>query len=285
MKYLVFGSNGMAGHIIAQYLTEKGHEVTGFAKTDSKCCNNILGNALNKEEVKKAINSDHYDYIINGIGVLNKFVDANPSDGIYLNSVFPHFLADCIKDSDTKLIHISTDCVFEGTKGCYTEQDIPDATSYYGRSKALGEVVDDKNLTIRTSIIGPELKQNGIGLFHWFMNQTGRVEGYEKVIWSGVTTLQLAKSIEEVAKKPVTGLYHLVNNQTISKYELLGLFQKYCRKQEIVILKNKDVISDKSLKNTKEECLFFIPGYEEMILDMGNWIEEHRELYRQYEGA
>ena len=145
--------------------------------------------------------------------------------------------------------------------------------------------MDDKNLTIRTSIIGPELKQNGIGLFHWFMNQTGRVEGYEKVIWSGVTTLQLAKAIEEVGKKTVTGLYHLVNNQIISKYELLGLFQKYCRKQEIEIHKNTDVISDKSLKNTKEECLFFVPGYEEMILDMGNWIEEHRELYRQYEGA
>ena len=127
---------------------------------------------MDKSEVKKTIHSAHYDYIINGVGVLNKFVDANPSDGIYLNSVFPHFLADCIKDSDTKLIHISTDCVFEGTKGCYTEQDIPDATSYYGRSKALGEVVDDKNLTIRTSIIGTELKKNGIGLFHWFLNQS-----------------------------------------------------------------------------------------------------------------
>ena len=91
MNYLVFGSNGMAGHMIAQYLTEKGHEVTGFARADSKYCNTILGNALDKDEVRKAIHLANYDYIINGVGVLNKFVDANPTDGIYLNSVFTHF--------------------------------------------------------------------------------------------------------------------------------------------------------------------------------------------------
>lgn len=272
----------MAGHMIAQYLTEQGHEVTGFAKNNSGFRNTIIGDALNKNEVRKALNSDNYDYVINGVGVLNQFVDANLANGIYLNSVFPHFLADCIKESKAKLIHISTDCVFEGTKGHYTEKDLPDATSYYGRSKALGEVIEQKNLTIRTSIVGPELKEDGIGLFHWFMKQSGTVGGYEKVIWSGVTTLQLAKAIEQDIEKRKTGLYHLVNNQDISKYELLALFNQYCRKNPIVIRPNKEVVSDKTLVNSDKEEVFHVPNYEQMIKEMAVWMQSHEELYWKY---
>lgn len=285
MKYLILGINGMAGHMIAQYLIEQGHNVKGFAREHSPICDTIIGDARKEQDVINTLQSDTYDYVINCIGVLNRFVDANLSDGIYLNSVFPHFVAKQLEGTSTKLIHISTDCVFEGTKGKYTEEDAPDATSYYGRSKTLGEVIDEKNLTIRTSIIGPELKQNGIGLFHWFMSQQDEVYGYMKVIWSGVTTLQLAKAIAQDIKIPQIGLYHLVNNQDISKHDLLVLFNQYCRKKRIQIGINDTLENDKTLRNTREDQPFAVPSYETMVQEMADWIKAHPELYKQYKGV
>ncbi len=278
-KYLILGINGMAGHMIAQYLFEQGHAVTGFARSKSLSFRTIAGDARNEAEVRKAIEYDTFDVVINCIGVLNRLVDENLSDGIYLNSVFPHFLSKCLEKKKTKLIHISTDCVFEGKKGQYAETDVTDATSYYGRSKALGEVLDEKNLTIRTSIVGPELKQKGVGLFHWFMNQDTAVNGYERVIWTGVTTLQLAKAIEADLSVNQTGLYHLVNNDVISKHDLLGLFNRYCRKNPIEIRSEVQTISDKSLCNTRREALLEVPSYEQMVKEMAAWIERHPGLY------
>lgn len=282
-RYFIFGINGMAGHVIAQYLKEKGYYVTGFARQESPICKTFAGDARNSADIENALRTARdYDVVVNCIGVLNKYVDEKLSDGIYLNCVLPHLLAEKLQGTKIKLIHISSDCVYEGTRGRYTEKDIPDATSYYGRTKALGEVIDNKNLTIRTSIVGPELKTNGIGLFHWFMNQEGSVEGYKKVIWTGVTTLQLAKAIEADTYSQQTGLYHLVNNEMISKYELLRLFNKYCRKNTIEIRENNTVISDKSVINTQETMTFPVPSYEEMIREMADWIKKHPELYGQY---
>jgi dTDP-4-dehydrorhamnose reductase len=143
--------------------------------------------------------------------------------------------------------------------------------------------VDDRNLTIRTSIVGPELKTDGIGLFHWFMSQRNEVEGYEKVIWSGVTTLQLAKAIGEDARNPQTGLYHLVNNEVISKYDLLCLFNQYCRQNKVTVQSNTSVSSDKSLVDTRMANAWTVPSYEQMIRDMAEWMRKHPQLYRQYE--
>ena len=124
----------------------------------------------------------------------------------------------------------------------------------------MGEVKDGQNLTIRTSIVGPELKPGGIGLFHWFMNQEGVVEGYKNVIWSGVTTLQLAKAIEADIAKQETGLYHLVNNQTINKHDLLNLFNRVCRSRPVEIRENRSVVSDRSVLNTQKDPAFPVPG-------------------------
>lgn len=283
--FLILGVNGMAGHVIAQYLLEQGHTVYGFARQESSVCETMIGDATNKEDVRQALQAHPYDYVVNAIGVLNRFVDEHPADGIYLNSVLPHFLAEELADTKTKLIHISTDCVFEGTKGRYTEADRPDASSYYGRSKALGEVCDSKNLTIRTSIIGPELKENGIGLFHWFMMQKAAVFGYQKVIWSGVTTLQLARVIAQECENPQTGLYHLVNNEFISKYNLLKLFDRYCRQNPIQIREERATVSDKTLINTRSEQPFMVPDYDAMVREMGDWIRNHPDLYQQYKGV
>lgn len=282
MKYLILGCNGMAGHVISQYLVEKGHSVVGFARQGSNICETLIGDACDKNTVEKLLQGSKFDIVVNCIGILNKAVEEKLSIGIYLNSVLPHFIAEKLQHTDTRLIHISTDCVFNGRKGKYREDDKPDADSIYGISKSLGEVVDQKNLTIRTSIIGPELKRNGVGLFHWFMSQNQAVEGYAGVEWSGVTTLQLAKEIEKMAVSPITGLYHLVNNDTINKYDLISLFNIYCRTNKLEIIKNINISVDKSLVNTRVDYKVGIPSYHEMVEEMAMWIRNHRELYEQY---
>lgn len=283
MKIIVFGANGMAGHMIALYLQEQGHEITGFVKKKNEMFPCIEGNALDTELVREILQSADYDIVINCIGILNKAVDAKLADGIYINSVLPHLLEECVEDKKTKVIHISSDCVFSGNGGGhYQENSHPDAESYYGRTKALGELSGDKNLTLRTSIVGPELKSDGIGLFHWFMNQTGFVNGFTEVIWSGVTTLELAKAIASAMKQELTGLYHLVNNTDISKYDLLCLFNQYMNDNRTVIHQNGSFINNKSLIDTRLELHHSIPSYEDMVAELAEWMRSHSEIYKQY---
>lgn len=285
MKVIVFGANGMAGHMIALYLQEQGHEVTGFVKSKNNLFPCIEGNALESGLIRKIIRDGAYDFVINCIGILNKAVDAKLAEGIYINSVLPHLLEECVEGSQTKIIHISSDCVFTGNTGNYTEDSHPDAESYYGRTKALGELKSSgggQNLTFRTSIVGPELKEDGIGLFHWFMSQTGFVNGFTEVIWSGVTTLELAKAIDSAMKQNLTGLYHLVNNTVISKHDLLCLFNKYMNNDRTVIHQNGSFINDKSLVDTRGELHHRIPSYEVMVQELAVWMHDHEQIYRQY---
>lgn len=284
MRIIVFGANGMAGHMVALYLQEQGHEVTGFVKRKNDMFPCIEGNAMDTKLVKEILagESINYDIIINCIGILNKAVDAKLAEGIYINSVLPHLLEECVSGTKTRVIHISSDCVFSGNTGHYREDSHPDAESYYGRTKALGELGDGNNLTIRTSIVGPELKKDGIGLFHWFMSQTGFVNGFTEVIWSGVTTLELAKAIDSAMKQGLTGLYHLVNNKVISKYELLCLFNRYLNENRTVIHQNGSFINDKSLEDTRLELQHKIPSYEVMIQELAVWMQKHPWLYAQY---
>jgi dTDP-4-dehydrorhamnose reductase len=216
---------------------------------------------------------------VNCIGVLNQFAEDNKPEAVLINSFLPHHLDKLSIEYKFKFIHISTDCVFSGEKGGYKETDFGDASSFYGKSKSLGEVINDRNITFRTSIIGPDIKENGIGLFNWFMKQDGKIKGFSNVIWTGVTTLELAKSIEKSFNLNISGLYHLVNNQKINKYDLLLLFKKWMKK-EIEIIKDDSYVSDKSLVNTRTDFDFEIPSYEKMIEDMSIWINENKDKYK-----
>jgi dTDP-4-dehydrorhamnose reductase len=160
------------------------------------------------------------DFIINCVGLLNKTAEDNPADAILINSYFPHFLESLTKKTQTRIIHISTDCVFSGYEGNYTEVSTKNGIGFYAQSKALGEVINNKDLTIRTSIIGPEINSNGIGLFHWFSQQKREVKGYKNALWTGITTIELLNALKIIVKEDkLTGLYHLVNNNKISKYK------------------------------------------------------------------
>lgn len=282
MKILVLGATGMAGHTISIYLKEAGHTVTAFSRRKFKYCDNIIGGITDFDFLKKVIEEDNYDAVINAIGILNKDAEDNKCLAVLLNSYLPHFLSNVTKNIKTKIIHMSTDCVFSGKTGGYIEMSFRDGETFYDRSKALGELENDKDLTFRNSIIGPDLNKNGIGLFNWFMQQEGQINGFIKAIWTGVTTLTLAKAMEKALEENLTGLYNLVNNESISKFDLLKLFNKHMRDDTITILPSNAVNVNRSLINNRRDFSFVVPNYEQMVIEMKDWIDNHKEIYPHY---
>ena len=280
MKFLIIGCNGMAGHIISIYLKEQGHIVTGYAREKSRFINTIIGDATDFDFLKKTVLNGGYDTVINCVGLLNQFAENNHAKAVLING----YLADITKETDIQVIQMSTDCVFSGKTGGYTEESVPDGNLFYDKSKAIGELEDDKNVTFRNSIVGPDIKEKGIGLLNWFMKQNGTVNGYSGAIWTGQTTLQLAKTMEEAARCRTHGLYNAVPNESINKYELLKLFNTYIRKNPIEIVPLDKYVGDKSLIRTRFEGFEYqIPGYETMIKELGDWMRIHKELYPHYD--
>ena len=286
MKFFICGCNGMAGHTIGLYLLEQGHEVYGFDLQESKLIKSFAGNAFDTETIACVIKEGKYDTVINCIGVLNQFAENNHALAAFLNSYFPHFLAKTTEGTDTQVIHMTTDCVFSGKKGSYTEHDLRDGETFYDRSKALGELDDEKNLSLRNSIVGADINPKGIGLLNWFMNNTTGehpvVNGYTKAMWTGQCTYQLAKTMEAAAKERAHGLVNAVPDTDISKYELLKLFNKYLRGGCVQVNPVEGVNADKSLKRTNWEFNYRIPDYEQMVAEMADWIFNHKELYPHY---
>ena len=286
MKFFICGCNGMAGHTISLYLQEQGHEVYGFDLQESKLIKSFAGNAFDTETIARVIKEGKYDTVINCIGVLNQFAENNHALAAFLNSYFPHFLAKTTEGTDTQVIHMTTDCVFSGKKGNYTEHDLRDGETFYDRSKALGELDDEKNLSLRNSIVGADINPKGIGLLNWFMNNTTGespvVNGYTKAMWTGQCTYQLAKTMEAAAKERAHGLVNAVPDTDISKYELLKLFNKYLRGGRVQVNPVEGVNADKSLKRTNWDFNYRIPDYEQMVAEMAEWIYKHKELYPHY---
>lgn len=283
MRFLVLGCNGMAGHQISLYLQEQGHDVTGFALEKSKLLDkSIEGDAADFPILKEIIRTGKYDTIINCIGILNQFAENNHPLAVMLNSYLPHFIAQAANEVGTHVIHMSTDCVFSGSRGQYTEDDTPDGLTFYDRSKALGELNDDRNITLRNSIVGPDINQKGIGLLNWFMQQEGEINGFTGAIWTGQTTLQLAKTMEAAAAQRATGLYNTVPKDSITKYDLLNLFNKYFRNNKLTIHPVSGITANKSLKRTRFDFSYEIPDYEKMIAESAEWTFKHKNLYPHY---
>lgn len=283
MKFLVLGCNGMAGHMICLYLYKRGYDVEGFAREQSGFIRTLVGDARDLELLKRIVEKGKYQAVVNCIGVLNRFAENDHEAAVFLNSYLPHFLAKITGDMETQVIHISTDCVFSGRRGGYQEHDFPDGELFYDRSKALGEIMNRKDVTFRNSIIGPDMKRDGIGLVNWFMQQKGKVNGYKNAIWTGQTTLQLAKTIEHAAIQRVYGLYHMIPEEAISKHHMLVLFNRYLRREPVEIVPEENFRVDKSLKRTNYELFSYkVPGYEDQIEELGEWMRGHKELYPHY---
>ena len=194
----------------------------------------------------------------------------------------PRYLEKKYQDTKTKIIHLSTDCVFSGNRGSYTETDIPDGETVYDRSKALGEIDNTKDLTFRMSIIGPDSNMHGVGLFNWFMGQQGKIRGFTKAMWTGITTTELARAVDAAIKQDLTGLYHLVPNEPIDKYSLLLLFKEAFNRTDIIIEPYEDFVVDKTLVNKRTDFDFNVRNYREQIKDMHDWVANHEKMYRHY---
>jgi len=281
-KIIVFGATGMAGHVVYHYLNELGiYTMYNTSFRNKLTAESIICNVQKTEEVAQMLKMISPDYIINCIGALINESKTTPDNAIYLNSFFPNYLVRVANEIGSKLIHISTDCVFDGKKGAYDEDSFRDADDVYGRSKALGEIIDKRHLTIRTSIIGPELKSRGEGLFDWFMHQSSEINGYTDAFWSGITTLELAKSIEKALNNNLSGLLHVTNGNKISKYELLQLLNQNFKNGKVTITPMDKYRINKSLiKSNAFE--FDVPGYDCMLEDLKEWIYQHN-LYKYHQ--
>jgi len=283
MKILVLGATGMLGSMVMHILSEsQNFEVYGtvrdarlnldFRGIESKrllICNNVLI----MDELKKLFLKINPDVVINCIGLVKQLESVNdPLNAIPLNSLLPHQLARLTKEYGSRLIHISTDCVFSGSKGDYLESDLADARDLYGLSKFLGEVSLPHAITLRTSIIGHEIRTSH-SLIDWFMAQDVRCLGYTRAIYSGLPTVTLASIIKDyVLPNPaLNGLYH-VSSDPISKYDLLKLVSKIYDKK-IEIIPDDKLVIDRSLNS---ELFQGVTGYcptswEAMIHQMHNY--------------
>jgi len=282
-KILVLGASGMAGHMICNYFntfTQK-YKIYSLCHSIKLDENSILLDIHDLNLVNTIIERINPDIIINSIGILNKNAEESLSNTIFVNSYFPRYLEEKLKNTNIKIIQLSTDCVFSGETGNYSEISTSDGKDIYAKTKILGEINNSKDLTVRTSIIGPELKSNGTGLFHWFMKQSKKVRGYSKVIWSGVTTLELAKCLKLMIESNLTGLYNLTSKTPINKYELLKIINSVFDKN--IEIENCDgVINNKSLISIRTDFSAQVPAYLEMIGELKKWMIKNKKLYSQY---
>jgi dTDP-4-dehydrorhamnose reductase len=282
-KVLVLGSTGLIGHQVYNYLKlNSDYELSNISYRKKLQEDTVLLDVRNEKKFIDAIEKIKPDIIINCIGILISGANKDPENAIFINAYIPHRLMRLADDIDAKLIQISTDCVFSGDKKePYLESDEKDGKDTYAKAKGLGEIINNKHLTLRTSVIGPELKTNGEELFHWFMNQSGTINGFTKAIWSGVTTLELAKAVKWAVENSITGLYHVTNNQSINKNALLNIIKNHTKKDiEIIPVDGKEV--DKSFIDTRKEVNYIIPYYDVMIKEMVSLIANNKELYSQY---
>ncbi|MCD5384394.1 MAG: SDR family oxidoreductase [Candidatus Pacebacteria bacterium] len=281
-KVLVLGSTGLIGHQVYNYLNENSsYELYNISYRKKLVDDTILLDIRDEKELINNIENIKPDIIINCIGILIGGANKDPENAIFINAYIPHRLMRLADDINAKLVHISTDCVFSGDKKePYNETDDKDGKDTYAKAKGLGEIINEKHLTLRTSVVGPELKTNGEELFHWFMQQNETINGFTKAIWSGVTTLELAKAIKWAIENDITGLYHITNNQSINKYDLLNLFKKYTKK-DIIINKTDGKEVDKRFIDTRKDINYVIPRYDEMIKNMIELMKSN-ELYLQY---
>lgn len=260
-RVLVLGASGMLGNTVLRLFAQSiGYAVVGSARStsvlrhfpkhlhDSVVCGVDIEN---RDNLTRLFSLTRPDVVINCVGLIKQLAHANdPLSAIPINALLPHRLAHLCELAKARLVHMSTDCVFSGEKGMYTEADFCDAADLYGRSKYLGEVDYPHAITLRTSIIGHELN-GGSSLVGWFLAQENKVKGFKRAIFSGLPTVEMARLIRDhvIPHPELHGLYH-VSADPINKFELLTLIaHAYDKKIEIV--PDENLAIDRSLDSSR----------------------------------
>lgn len=280
MKILILGGSGMLGHRLWMNL-RKNHEVWVTVRGEHNPFPNVPEfpeefiryrvDGLMFEEITRALASIQPDLVINCIGLIKQMghLARDPLFSIQLNSLLPHRISLICRAANARMLHVSTDCVFSGNKGNYCEEDQSDAQDLYGRTKFLGEVCYPHCVTLRTSIIGMELK-NRLGLIEWFLAQEGAIKGFKRAIYTGFTTDELSRIIENyvIPNPDLHGLYQVSSNP-ISKFDLLNL-AKSAFDKKIEIIPDENFFSDRSLDSARFRALtgYQPPAWKTMLDEM-----------------
>jgi dTDP-4-dehydrorhamnose reductase len=278
LKLLVIGASGMLGQTLFKVASQQSDlEVYGTVRHRDARVLDFLQTTESRIfecELESEIDPLLYcspDIVINCAGIIKQQGSAQTTlSYIKVNSLVPYILADLCEHQGSRLIQLSTDCVFSGRVGQYAETDIPDPVDLYDKSKLLGEVTHAPHLTVRTSFIGFDLFHNqGLSLLDWFKRQSGEIKGYTRAIWSGLTTLEVARDLVLLARRPeVTGLLHLCGEK-INKYELLVLARDIFNKTEIAIRPDESYICDRSLISSRlAELGITVPSLRQMLIEL-----------------
>jgi len=284
MRILVLGANGMLGNAVFRYFRKTRHEIYGTIRNQSAEKHFSAGDLLylrfaDTDDVFNTIYDLKPDVVINAIGIIKQKPEAEDFvTSISINSLFPHKLASMGVVEGFRVIHISSDCVFDGNQGNYTELMRSNALDLYGKSKHLGELTTYRNsVTLRTSIIGHELETSN-SLLEWFLKQEKTTDGYVNAIWSGVTATELSRIISDyvLPNKDLFGLYH-VAGYPLSKYELLKLIAETYDKNIEIVPKNV-VYCDRSLNCTKfSNATGYQPTpWRTQLMEMRNGRKKHQ---------
>jgi len=278
MKILILGAGGMLGHQLCRCLNACGEVFAVFRKDISRYdryglvdSSHGYGNldVTDLPSFKRVLNRLRPNVLVNAVGIVKQRRDAKEAiPSITVNGLLPHLLAEACSEIGARLFHFSTDCVFSGNRGGYTEDDLPDPVDLYGRTKLVGEVEGPRCVTLRTSIIGWEIENRG-GLLEWFAAQRGGIiNGYRKAIYTGLSTSAMAKLVGRVILEhpDLSGLYH-VAGAPISKYDLLTRLAERLGWDDIQIRPEEDFQCDRSLIGTRFESLtgWEPPDWNEMI--------------------
>ncbi|MDK9701570.1 MAG: SDR family oxidoreductase [Sulfuritalea sp.] len=279
MRVLVLGAGGMIGSAMFRILSERdGWTVWGSVRSErakAHFSGAVAANLISRVEfmdsgaLVRVLSATRPEVVINCVGLTKHLADGNvPAAAIAMNALFPHRLADLCALAHARLIHVSTDCVFAGTRGNYTEDSNPDATDIYGRSKALGEVMNGDAVTLRTSTIGHELEGRH-GLLEWFLAQK-HCKGYSKAFFSGLPSVVFAKVVRDIVipDRTLTGLYH-IGGQAISKDRLLRLIAQIYQKK-IEIVPDTELRIDRTLNSSRFSTRtgYVVPSWPELIETM-----------------
>lgn len=274
MRILVLGGTGMLGHKMAEVL-EPGNDVWTTVRGNHPISSKTVGgvDAESFDTVESALRTVRPDVVVNCIGLIKQQASAkDPLLCLTMNALLPHLLARACTEQGCRLIHISTDCVFDGRRGGYVESDLTNAEDLYGRTKALGELTSGPHLTLRTSIIGRELR-SGASLVEWVLSQNGQtVKGFTHALFSGLTTLELSRVVRDavLSHPDLQGLYH-VSADPISKYDLVSLIAE-AYGLDLKIVPSDELVIDRTLDSRRfqQATGYRAPSWPEMVNAMAH---------------
>ena len=264
---LILGATGMLGNAVAKYFINNGsyNVVTTCRDSSISFDNNAICFDVSSDSIEKL--PAGFDYVINCIGIIKPFMQQDAVAAIQINSVFPWLAAEWCNKNNMRFIHITTDCVYSGSKGQYVEDDLHDALDAYGKSKSLGECITEA-MVIRTSIIGEEIHKNA-SLIEWAKSQRGKaVGGYTTHLWNGVTTKEYASVCDKIIKNNwyERGIFHIFAEDDVSKYRMLHYFNRKFD-LDLTIKEAEPEPVDRTLRTNKGLCAKLgIPTVEKMIM-------------------